>query len=216
MSDYVCTKKPLETPQAIDAFRKALMDTAIYKKPSDYMTVGQHTLSITITFRALLWLFLCGLIAIVCYDNDYIYQSIHFANIFWILSLSLTCTLYLLCQCRDTYWIETFHVVILIYAAKRINFGDDTYIMRVQLAALDWVCFSLHCICMPLILVYAPTWHKYFHFGVCFTLFKSYYISIFIFYLLNLLPKFAKKVDVYKISFPITKNFCRAMESLSL
>ncbi|XP_078365651.1 uncharacterized protein LOC144649932 isoform X2 [Oculina patagonica] len=78
MSDYVCTKKPLETPQAIDAFRKALMDTAIYKKPSDYMT------------------------------------------------------------CRDTYWIETFHVVILIYAAKRINFGDDTYIMRVQLAALDW------------------------------------------------------------------------------
>ena len=33
-------------------------------------------------------------------------------------------------------------MVILVYAAKRINFGDDTYVMRIQLAALDWVCPS--------------------------------------------------------------------------
>ena len=30
-------------------------------------------------------------------------------------------------------------MVILIYAAKRIHFGDDTYEMRVHLAVLDWV-----------------------------------------------------------------------------
>ncbi|KAJ7375291.1 Orexin receptor type 2 [Desmophyllum pertusum] len=41
-------------------------------------------------------------------------------------------------KCRDTFWIETFHMVILVYAAKKINFGDDTYVMRIQLAALDW------------------------------------------------------------------------------
>ena len=44
-------------------------------------------------------------------------------------------------QCRDTFYIESFHVVILIYAAKRIHFGDRTYEMRVQLAVLDWVCW---------------------------------------------------------------------------
>jgi len=47
-------------------------------------------------------------------------------------------TLYFL-QCRDTFYIETFHVVVLIYAPKRINFGDNTYVMRVHLAILDWV-----------------------------------------------------------------------------
>lgn len=41
--------------------------------------------------------------------------------------------------CRDTFYIESFHVVILIYAAKRIHFGDDTYEMRVHLAVLDWL-----------------------------------------------------------------------------
>ncbi|XP_068682738.1 uncharacterized protein [Montipora foliosa] len=40
-------------------------------------------------------------------------------------------------QCRDTFYIETFHVVVLIYAPKRINFGDKTYVMRVHLAILD-------------------------------------------------------------------------------
>ena len=34
--------------------------------------------------------------------------------------------------CRDTFYIESFHVVILIYAAKRIHFGDETYEMRVH------------------------------------------------------------------------------------
>ena len=33
-------------------------------------------------------------------------------------------------------------MVILVYAAKGINFGDDTYVMRIQLAALDWVYLS--------------------------------------------------------------------------
>ena len=42
-------------------------------------------------------------------------------------------------QCRDTFYIETFHVVVLIYAPKRIHFGDNSYVMRIHLAVLDWV-----------------------------------------------------------------------------
>ena len=45
-------------------------------------------------------------------------------------------------QCRDTYWIESLHFVMLIYAQKRIHvhFGRaDSYKMRMQLAILDWV-----------------------------------------------------------------------------
>ena len=43
-------------------------------------------------------------------------------------------------QCRDTYWVETLHLVMLVYAAKRIHFSRaDTYEMRMQLAILDWV-----------------------------------------------------------------------------
>ncbi|CAH3172680.1 unnamed protein product, partial [Porites lobata] len=42
-------------------------------------------------------------------------------------------------QCRDTYWIESLHLVMLIYAPKRIHFTRaDTYEMRIQLAILDW------------------------------------------------------------------------------
>ena len=50
-----------------------------------------------------------------------------------------TATVYQL-QCRDTNWIETLHLVMLIYAQKRIHFSrPDTYKMRMQLAILDWV-----------------------------------------------------------------------------
>jgi len=42
-------------------------------------------------------------------------------------------------QCRDTFYIESFHVVVLTDAPKRIHFGDGTYEMRVLLAVLDWV-----------------------------------------------------------------------------
>lgn len=41
--------------------------------------------------------------------------------------------------CRDTYWIESLHLVMLIYTPKRIHFSRaDTYEMRIQLAILDW------------------------------------------------------------------------------
>ena len=42
-------------------------------------------------------------------------------------------------QCRETFWIESLHTVMLIYVPKRIHFGDDTYNMRVELAVIDWV-----------------------------------------------------------------------------
>ncbi|XP_068711084.1 uncharacterized protein [Montipora foliosa] len=75
---YICSKKEVSDPKAVDAYRTAIMKTTIYKNPSDYLL------------------------------------------------------------CRDTFYIESFHVVVLIYAPKRIHFGDGTYEMRVSLAILDW------------------------------------------------------------------------------
>ena len=40
-------------------------------------------------------------------------------------------------QCRDTYYIESFHNAMLIYVPKIIRFGDDVYNMRVNFASLD-------------------------------------------------------------------------------
>lgn len=45
----------------------------------------------------------------------------------------------MLFQCRDTYYIESFHNCLLIYVPKRIHFSDKVYNMRVHLACLDWV-----------------------------------------------------------------------------
>ena len=43
---------------------------------------------------------------------------------------------------RDTYYIESFHNNILIYARKRIHFSDDVYNMRINLSVLDGVCIG--------------------------------------------------------------------------
>jgi len=40
MVDYVCSKKPLVDPKAIEAFRKAMTGTLIYRNPQDYMRVS--------------------------------------------------------------------------------------------------------------------------------------------------------------------------------
>ena len=45
-------------------------------------------------------------------------------------------------QCRDTYYIESFHNVILVYAPKIYN-------TRINIAILDWVCIFLCTICGP-------------------------------------------------------------------
>ena len=51
-----------------------------------------------------------------------------------------TCSLFdIQLQCRDTYWVESFNNVILIYCPKRIHFADRTFNMRISLAVLDWV-----------------------------------------------------------------------------
>ena len=42
MSNYVCTKKLLQSQEAIAAYRKALMETVVYKKAADYMTVCHY------------------------------------------------------------------------------------------------------------------------------------------------------------------------------
>ena len=57
--------------------------------------------------------------------------------------MSLICYFYLSFQRRDTFWIETLNLVMLIYAQKRIHFSRaDSYKMRIQLAILDWVKFK--------------------------------------------------------------------------
>ena len=42
-------------------------------------------------------------------------------------------------QCRDTSWVESFNHMLLIYVPKRIHFGTATFLMRMNLAVLDWV-----------------------------------------------------------------------------
>mgnify|MGYP006964515337 CR=1 FL=1 len=39
----------------------------------------------------------------------------------------------MLFQCRDTYYIESFHNCLLIYVPKRIHFSDKVYNMQVHL-----------------------------------------------------------------------------------
>ncbi|KAJ7339667.1 hypothetical protein OS493_006075 [Desmophyllum pertusum] len=41
-------------------------------------------------------------------------------------------------NCHDTYWVESFNNVILIYCPKRIHFADRTFNMRIALAVMDW------------------------------------------------------------------------------
>ncbi|KAJ7386060.1 Orexin receptor type 2 [Desmophyllum pertusum] len=40
--------------------------------------------------------------------------------------------------CCDTYWVESFNNVILIYCPKRIHFSDRTFNIRIALAVMDW------------------------------------------------------------------------------
>ena len=40
MAGYVCSKKPLTDPKAIEAYAKALKETAIYRNAKDFMTVS--------------------------------------------------------------------------------------------------------------------------------------------------------------------------------
>ena len=42
-------------------------------------------------------------------------------------------------QCRDTFWVESFNHQLLTYAPKRIHFSTSTFLMRLNLAVMDWV-----------------------------------------------------------------------------
>ena len=48
-------------------------------------------------------------------------------------------TFFFLIQCRDTYWVESFNHQLLSYLPKRIHFGNATFLMRMNLAVLDWI-----------------------------------------------------------------------------
>ena len=65
------------------------------------------------------------------------------SSFLWFFILFFFCLFVcMLFQCRDTYYIESFHNCLLIYVSQRIHFSDKVYNMRVHLACLDWV--SIH------------------------------------------------------------------------
>lgn len=112
------SKKPLTKPAAIAAYKKAIMGTTIYRHCSDYMRV---TICCFILFLTNFIHCIISMFTVVQWSYKWKYFFCH------------------LLQCRETYWIESLHTVMLIYVAKRIHFGDDIYNMRVELAVLDWV-----------------------------------------------------------------------------
>ena len=76
-------------------------------------------------------------------DSHLVVNCYYYYYIIIIIILSIVVVIVnivIILQCRDTYWIETLHFVMLIYAQKRIHFARaDSYRMRIQLAILDWV-----------------------------------------------------------------------------
>ena len=73
----------------------------------------------------------------------------HFMNVHGICTLYMCQHAYtwsfvlvsmlLVSQCRDTFWVESFNHQLLMYLPKRIHFGTTTFLMRMNLALLDWV-----------------------------------------------------------------------------
>ena len=51
-------------------------------------------------------------------------------------------------QCRDTFWVESFNHQLLTYLSKRIHYSTATYVLRMNLAVLDWISTFLSCSCV--------------------------------------------------------------------
>ncbi|CAG2244000.1 unnamed protein product [Mytilus edulis] len=77
-SNYEPTKYLIKDPKAEMLLGRALMNTQVYKSPTDYV------------------------------------------------------------HCMDSYYVESFNNAILQYHDKRINFSKQVYILRTNLAVLDW------------------------------------------------------------------------------
>ena len=131
---YVCSKKPLTDPKAIEAYTTAIAKTTIYQNPTDYLLVSMQVLNVM--WPCLLFLLLLPILRVA-----YVYFEITYllTTVIYLMANGMY-SVYYSPQCRDTFYIESFHVVVLIYAPKRIHFGDETYEMRIRLAILDWVC----------------------------------------------------------------------------
>ena len=76
----------------------------------------------------------CRVLNLMCIQFDYQLYAVLF-----LFMSSLTM------QCRDTYWVESFNHQLLTYLPKRIHFTTDTFVMRMNLALMDWVCMCLLC-----------------------------------------------------------------------
>lgn len=46
-------------------------------------------------------------------------------------------------QCRDTFTVESFNHMLLTYVPKRIHFSTKTFLMKMNLAVLDWVRYRI-------------------------------------------------------------------------
>jgi len=99
---YVCSKKTITDLRTVLAYTTAVTKSTIYKNPKDYLMVCMQ------------W-----------YNTTSIMYGMAFLPLEIVLAPQWCRELTHSLQCRDTFYIESFHVVILIYAAKRIHFGDE-------------------------------------------------------------------------------------------
>ena len=81
-------------------------------------------------------------------------------------------------QCRDTFMIEAFHNVILVYAPKRNHFGNEMFTCRLNLAVIDWVsnCFIQCTMPVNLFVYIQPPIHHSTH-----ILFMLLYLFVYLF-----------------------------------
>ena len=87
-------------------------------------------------------------------------------------------------QCRDTFMIEAFHNVILVYAPKRNHFGNEMFTCRLNLAVIDWVsnCFIQCTMPVNLFVYIQPPIHHSTHFLFILLLYLFVYLFIYMFH----------------------------------
>ncbi|XP_064403181.1 uncharacterized protein LOC135348780 isoform X2 [Halichondria panicea] len=51
------------------------------------------------------------------------------------------------CQCRDTFWVESFNHQLLAHIPKRVHFGSSTFEMRMNRTIMDWEDGHVTCTC---------------------------------------------------------------------
>ena len=69
----------------------------------------------------------------IVFGNCYVVSNANFLSVRHVYII-----LFFIFQCRNIYWVEP-NYQHLCYMPKRIHSGTTTYIMRLNLALMDWV-----------------------------------------------------------------------------